>query len=88
MKRKICKKEYILLTFNSSTIINYDYLGKLFNYTPTKILANNEDTITVGWKQPLIKQIIDDIINNSNTELISVSEDEKNIRYHFIKYSD
>jgi len=84
MKRKSYKKEYILLTFNSNTVIDFNALGSTFGYTAKRI--NGVDTLEVGWKQAWIKEVIDDIINNSNSELISVSEDEKNIRYHFIRY--
>lgn len=84
MKRKSYKKEYILLTFNSNTIVDFDSLGETFGYEAKKIDGKN--TLEVGWKQMWIKEIIDDILNNSDAELISISEDEKNIRYHFIRY--
>ena len=84
MKRKSYKKEYILLTFNSNTVIDFNNLSSLFGYEAKRIGSGS--TLEVGWKQAWIKMIIDDILNNSNSELISVSEDEKNIRYHFIRY--
>lgn len=84
MKRKSYKKEYILLTFNSNTVIDFNTLGSTFGYSAKRI--GSENTLEVGWKQAWIKEIIDDILNNANVDLISVSEDEKNIRYHFIRY--
>ncbi len=84
MKRKSYRKEYILLTFNSNTVIDFNALSSTFGYTAKKIDGRN--SLEVGWKQTWIKEIIDDILNNANVDLISVSEDEKNIRYHFIRY--
>ena len=81
------------MRFKNDTAPSYSELSGMFEYEPKcfDIIPKpkkEEDYYTryaVGWSPSKIKMIVDDIINNSNYNLICVSEDANSITYHFIK---
>ena len=81
-------KKYRMMTLNSDIIIKHENLFEMFWYhsdyvkpdEPLDVLWFDKDKID---KDKVVK-LIEDIINNSEFELLSVSEDNTSLRYHFI----
>jgi len=74
---------YQMLSIKDNWQISYDSLAKKFNYTP-KFIKKGEYFKIIGWNISSVTNLINDIISNSNYKLISVSEDNDYIRYHFV----
>lgn len=83
--KKSNKIKYIPLRFSSSSPISYNILKEAFEYEPT-CFSNKENVFYIDVSYNKIIPIIEDILNNSKFELNSVSEDERSVTYHFIKY--
>lgn len=86
-------KSYQCMRFKNDTATSYSELKAMFEYEPKcfSLIPQpkaEEDYYTryaVGWSISRIKIIVDDIINNSDYNLICVSEDANSMTYHFIK---
>lgn len=76
-------KKYRMMTLNSDIIIKHENLFEMFGYHSDYVKP--DEPLDVLWfdKDKVVK-LIEDIINNSEFELLSVSEDNTSLRYHFI----
>lgn len=85
--KKIKHRVYESIRFAKDTQLSYEGLAKRFEYEPhcTDILPIGSKSILVGFSYDNVKIIINDILNYSEFDLISVSEDEKSVCYHFVK---
>lgn len=85
MIQELQKKEhkYQMLSVKSNISISYAELAKKFEYTP-KVLKKGENFEMKSWEIEKVSNLINDIINNSNYTLVSVSEDSEYLRYHFV----
>lgn len=77
------KKDYQMLSVKSNMVFTYDDLSKKFNYKPT-IFEKSKKLEMEGWNVDTVAKIVNDILNNSNYQLIAVSEDSDYLRYHFV----
>ena len=77
------KHDYQMLSIKSNITIGYSDIAKKFNYTP-KFLKKGENFEMKSWDIDIVSRLINDIINNSDYKLISVSEDSDYLRYHFV----
>lgn len=76
------KRKYRMISFLESTSVSHDYLFENFGYHSEFIKP--EKSMDIGFSKEKIQNLIEDIINNSEFDLLCVSEDEKSFRYHFI----
>lgn len=77
------KHDYQMLSIKSNIIMNYSDICRKFNYVP-KCLEKNENFEMKSWDIEKVSALINDIVNNSDYMLISVSEDSDYLRYHFM----
>lgn len=81
------KQKYIAFRVKETCEYTHSEIKKLFNYDTEYITMGNPKEC--GYKNNKnMCELINDIINNSNYDLISVSEDAKSITYHFLGYED
>ena len=76
------KRKYRMISFLETTSISHDYLFENFGYHSEFIKSGK--SMDIGFSKDKIQNLIEDIINNSNFDLLCISEDEKSFRYHFI----
>lgn len=76
-------KRYRMMTLNSEkTIVKHEELFEKFGYHSDYV--KSDEPLEVWFSTSKIEKLIEDIINNSEFELLSVSEDNTSLRYHFI----
>lgn len=87
IKVKNKQKKYIAFRIKETAEYNHDEIKKVFNYDSEFIVKGHPKECGYRSNKNMCG-LINDIINNSNYDLISVSEDAKSITYHFLGYED
>lgn len=75
-------KEYTSMRLRENAKISHRYIKTHFKYD-SEIIPEDED-LDVGFNTEKINKLISEILNYSPFDLISVSEDDKSITYHFV----
>lgn len=81
-KTHLGTKRYRMMTLNSDIVVTHEALFEKFGYHSDYVKL--DEPLEIWYNKDKIEKLIEDIINNSEFELLSVSEDNTSFRYHFI----
>lgn len=81
--QKALNHHYNLLSIKTGVEFDYYEFKEKFGYNPTFFNGKKKFKFE-SWNSNTISMIIDDILNNTNYSLVSVSEDSEYMRYHFV----
>ena len=84
---KTKEKKYIAFRIKEDAKYTHDEIKKLFGYESSFILKGQPRQCGYSNNGNMVA-LINEIINKSVYDLISVSEDAKSVTYHFIGYED
>lgn len=77
-------KRYTNIRIKEDTTFKRDYIENKFRYSNSE-LFDKEGNFTCKFYTNNIEKLVNEIMNKGGWNLISVSEDDKSLCYHFIK---
>ena len=78
-------RKYKCLRIKEDSIFQKNNLEEKFEYKGKSKIFDERGQFECRFNNQKIEMIINDIMNNGGWNLISVSEDDKSISYHFVK---
>lgn len=78
-------KRYTTIRFKDDSLFSIQDLEKKFGAKLPSIVCTDGKYIEAGFKQTIIENVVNSILNDAGWDIIAVSEDEHSITYHFIK---